>query len=78
MLVPVPSLVPVPAPEPAYAQRPVRQTSTAGEEGTLLVAERAVALAAELLFVVVVVFVAAAAGLAAVADGDHVRGGGES
>ena len=77
MLVPVPSLVPVPAPEPAYAQRPVRQTSTAGEEGTLLVAERAVALAAELLFVVVVVFVAAA-GLAAVADGDHVRGGGES
>lgn len=42
-----------------------------GEEGTLVVEERVVVLAAELLFAVVAVFVVAA-GLAAVADGGHV------
>jgi len=70
-LAPVPSLVLAPEPEPAYAQRPVRQKLTAGEEGTLVVEERVVVLAAGLLFVGVVVF-AAAAGLAPVAGGEHV------
>lgn len=74
-LVPVPAPSLVLAPGPASEQRPARQTTAVGGEGTPVGVEQALVLAAEQLFAVAAVLVAA---VALGEDGAHVREGGES